>query len=64
MTWRKTIGGWVCNATWSFFENKTFEIVIPFQRDILRIDKVILRPEFSEIRISGTFNPNKNNIGY
>jgi hypothetical protein len=34
----------------------TFEITIPFQQRILRIDKVIVG---SEIRLFGTFAPNK-----
>jgi len=59
MSWRRVIGGWQCNANWSFMADRTFEISIPFQQQILRIDKVILRPEFHEIRLFGTFAPNK-----
>jgi hypothetical protein len=40
-------------------KNGTFEISVPYQQQILRIDNVILRPEFHEIKIFGTFAPNK-----
>jgi hypothetical protein len=60
MSLRRVIGGWQCNANWAFMADRTFEISIPyFHKEILRIDKVILRPEFSEIRLFGTFAPNK-----
>jgi hypothetical protein len=39
--------------------DKSFEISIPFQQSILRIDKVVIHPEFSEIRLFGTITPNK-----
>jgi len=60
MSWRRAIGGWTCNANWSYFKDGTFEVCVPyFHKEILRIDKTILRPDFSEIRLFGTFSPNK-----
>ena len=55
----KVIGGWTCNANWLFMKDGTFEISVPFQREILRIDKTIIRPEFCEILLFGTTAPNK-----
>jgi hypothetical protein len=63
MSWRsygsrmKTIGGWQCNANWTFMKDGTFEISIPFQR-LLRIDEVVIHPEVQDIRLFGTFTPN------
>ena len=58
MSWRRVVGCWKCDATWAFMADRTFDISIPFQQEILRIDKVILRPEFHDIRLFGTFAPN------